>query len=144
MYRTKKVWFFLFPGLLMLMVFYFIPFAGGIRYSVLDGSFSNRFVGLENYRKLWSNSMFLLGLRNTFELSLICAPLLWLLSYLTASGLARIYPKGSFVRSSVQNLFDLTLPDQRIALLSDSGIEKKLLDIPHPHFGSVDQILTLT
>ena len=49
----------------------------------------------------------------------------------------------SFVRSSIQDLLDLTLPDQRIALLSDSGIEKKLLHIPHPHFGSVDQILTL-
>ncbi len=115
MYRTKKVWFFLFPGLLMLMVFYFIPFAGGIRYSVLDGSFSNRFVGLENYRKLWSNSMFLLGLRNTFELSLICAPLLWLLSYLTASGLARIYPKGSFVRSSV--LLPFLAPSSAVILV---------------------------
>ncbi|MBR2852772.1 MAG: sugar ABC transporter permease [Clostridia bacterium] len=115
MYRTKKVWLFLFPGLLALMIFYFIPFVGGIRYSVLDGSFSNRFVGFENYRKLWSNSMFLLGLRNTFELSLICAPLLWLLSYLTASGLARIYPKGIFVRSSV--LLPFLAPSSAVILV---------------------------
>ena len=101
MFRTKKVWLFLIPGLSLLLLFYLVPFIGGIRYSVLDGSFSNRFVGLENYQKLWSNSMFLLGLKNTFVLSLICSPLLWLLSFLTASGLARIYPRGAFVRSSV-------------------------------------------
>jgi len=101
MFRTRKVWLFLFPGLALLLLFYLVPFAGGIRYSVLDGSFENRFTGLDNYRQLWSNSMFLLGLKNTLVLSLICAPLLWVLSYLTASGLARIFPGGAFVRSSV-------------------------------------------
>ena len=101
MFRTKKVWLFIFPGLSLLALFYLVPFIGGIRYSVLDGSFENRFVGLDNYIKLWSNSMFLLGLKNTLVLSLICAPLLWLLSYLAASGLARIYPRGAFARSSI-------------------------------------------
>ena len=101
MFRTKKVWLFIFPGLTLLALFYLVPFIGGIRYSVLDGSFENRFVGLDNYIKLWSNSMFLLGLKNTLVLSLICAPLLWLLSYLAASGLARIYPRGAFARSSI-------------------------------------------
>ena len=59
-----------------------------------------------------------------------------------AGGLIEQLP--AFVRSSVQDLLDLPLPDQRIALFSDPCIEKKLLDIPHPHFGSVDQILTLS
>ena len=101
MFRTKRVWFFLLPGLALLLVFYVIPFAGGIWYSLLDGSYENRFVGLENYRKLWNNSMFLLGMKNTAELSLICAPLLWVLSFVIASCLARIYPKGTFARSAV-------------------------------------------
>lgn len=137
MFRTKKVWFFLFPGLALLLLFYAVPLIGGIRYSLLDGSYSNLFVGLENYRKLWSNSVFLLGLRNTLELSLICAPLLWILSFLFASGLARIYPRGVFARSSVllpylapssaiiliwQLLFDYGGPLNRI--LSSFGLDR--------------------
>lgn len=73
--KKKSLWLFLLPGLVLLMVFYVIPFLGGIRHSVTDGSFQNRFVGLTNYRQLWQNDMFLLGLKNTMELSLICAPL---------------------------------------------------------------------
>ena len=115
MFRTKKVWFFLFPGLALLLLFYAAPLIGGIRYSLLDGSYSNLFVGLENYRKLWSNSVFLLGLRNTLELSLICAPLLWVLSFLFASGLARIYPRGVFARSSV--LLPYLAPSSAIILI---------------------------
>ena len=49
MFRTKKVWLFLFPGLALLLLFYVIPFIGGIRYSLQDGSYAGLFVGLENY-----------------------------------------------------------------------------------------------
>ena len=101
MFNTKKVWFFLFPGLGLLMLFYFIPFVGGIRYSVQDGSFTNRFVGFDNFIKLWSNPIFLQGLRNTLFLSVVCAALLWILSFGTSSLLARIYPYGGFARSTV-------------------------------------------
>ena len=139
MFRTKRVWFFLFPGLGMLLLFYVVPFIGGIRYSLQDGSYAHLFVGMENYRKLWENSMFQLGLRNTLELSLICAPLLWLLSFLTASGLARVHPRGAFARSTVllpylapgsamiliwQVLFDYGGPLNRV--LDGLGMERML------------------
>ena len=83
--KKKSVLLFLLPGLCMLLIFYIIPFFSGIGYSLMDGSYKNEFVGLKNYREIWQNSMFLLGLKNTMELSLICAPLLWLLPYLTPS-----------------------------------------------------------
>ena len=79
--KKKSVLLFLLPGLVMLLVFDFIPFVDGIRYSLTDGSYKNAFVGLANYRALLENSMFRLGLKNTMELSLIGAPLLWLLSF---------------------------------------------------------------
>ena len=59
-----------------LLIFYFIPFVGGIWYSVTDGSYENNFVGFANYVSVWKNEMFQLGLKNTMELSLICTPLL--------------------------------------------------------------------
>lgn len=99
--RKKSVWLFLAPGLLGLMLFYVIPFIGGIYYSLTDGTYRNAFVGMANYAGMWHNQMFLLGLKNTLELSLICAPLVWVLSFAIASLLNRLRPKGAFFRNSV-------------------------------------------
>ena len=85
MFRKKKVvWLLLLPGLAGLMLFYVVPFFGGIYSSLMDGSFENQFVGLANYERTLQNSMFQLGLRNTWELSLLCAPVIWLLAFLLA------------------------------------------------------------
>ena len=99
--RKKSVWLFLLPGLLGLMVFYVVPFFGGIYYSLTDGTYRNAFVGMANYAGIWQNQMFLLGLKNTLELSLICAPLVWVFSFAIASLLNRLRPKGAFFRNSV-------------------------------------------
>ena len=98
--KRKSLLLFLLPGLSLLMVFYVIPFVGGIRHSATDGSFQNNFVGFRNYQQLWQNSMFLLGMKNTMELSLICAPLLWVLSFGLAMALNAIKPFGGFLRSA--------------------------------------------
>ncbi|HIU16600.1 MAG TPA: sugar ABC transporter permease [Candidatus Ventricola intestinavium] len=113
--KKKSVVFFLMPGLLMLMVFYIVPFISGIGYSLTDGSYKNEFVGVQNYVSLWQNSMFQLGLKNTMQLSLICAPLLWVLSFLLASALAAIKPYGGFFRSSV--LMPYLAPSSAILLV---------------------------
>ncbi|MDO5299532.1 MAG: sugar ABC transporter permease [Clostridia bacterium] len=113
--KKKSVILFLLPGLAMLLVFYIVPFIGGIGYSLTDGSYKNEFVGLANYRSLWGNQMFLLGLKNTMELSLICAPLLWVLSFLLAAALGAIKPHGGFFRSSV--LLPYLTPSSAILLV---------------------------
>ncbi len=113
--KKKSVLLFLLPGLCMLLIFYIIPFFSGIGYSLMDGSYKNELVGLKNYREIWQNSMFLLGLKNTMELSLICAPLLWILSFLLASALASIKPFGGFFRSSV--LLPYLTPSSAILLV---------------------------
>lgn len=113
--KKKSVLLFLLPGLCMLLIFYIIPFFSGIGYSLMDGSYKNEFVGLKNYREIWQNSMFLLGLKNTMELSLICAPLLWILSFLLASAMASIKPFGGFFRSSV--LLPYLTPSSAILLV---------------------------
>ncbi len=113
--KKKSVLLFLLPGLCMLLIFYIIPFFSGIGYSLMDGSYKNEFVGLKNYREIWQNSMFLLGLKNTMELSRICAPLLWILSFLLASALASIKPFGGFFRSSV--LLPYLTPSSAILLV---------------------------
>lgn len=113
--KKKSVLIFLLPGLVMLIVFYFVPFIGGIGYSVTDGTFQRAFVGLENYKQLWKNEMFRLGLRNTLELSIICAPLLWLGSFLLAVILEELKSKNGFIRTSV--LMPYLMPSSAMLLV---------------------------
>lgn len=101
MFRKGRVFLlFLLPGLLLLLIFYVIPLFSGIFYSVTDGSKANAFVGLKNYESLWQNKMFQLGLKNTLELSVISAPILWVASFFLALLLQSISPRGGFFRSS--------------------------------------------
>ena len=113
--KLKLAWPFLLPGLAGLLIFYVIPFVGGIWYSVTEGTLENKFVGLDNYISVWNNTMFQMGLKNTMELSLICAPLLFLLSFLLAAGLHRIRPAGGFFRSSV--LMPYLMPSSAILII---------------------------
>ena len=113
--RKKSIWLFLLPGVLGLMIFYILPFLGGIWYSLTDGSYRNRFVGLENYINIWQNQMFVLGLKNTLLLSLICAPLVWLASYAIAALLNRLRPSGAFFRNSM--LLPYLMPSSAMLLV---------------------------
>ena len=116
MFRKKKsVWLFLLPGFAGLMLFYIVPFIGGIWYSLTDGSYQNRFVGLANYLSIWQNEMFLLGLKNTLLLSLICAPLVWVLSFVIAALLNRLRPGGAFFRNSI--LLPYLMPSSAMLLI---------------------------
>lgn len=99
--RKKSLLLFLLPPLAGLLLFYVVPFFGGIYYSLTDGSYKNAFVGLQNYINIWKNEMFLLGLKNTMQLSLICAPLVWLLAFVIALQLNRLCPKGALLRNSI-------------------------------------------
>lgn len=82
--KKKSLWLFLLPGLAGLMVFYIIPFIGGIYFSFTDGTIASNFVGFENYKRVWENPIFILGLKNSLLLSVICAPSIFLLSFLLA------------------------------------------------------------
>ncbi|MBQ8954423.1 MAG: sugar ABC transporter permease [Clostridia bacterium] len=116
MYTKKRyVLPFLLPGLAGILLFYIVPFIGGVWYSVTDGSYKNAFVGFQNYLNVWKNPMFQLGLRNTLVLSLICAPLLWLLSFILSMLLNRIRPAGGFFRSSV--LLPYLMPSSAVLII---------------------------
>jgi len=106
---------FLLPGLIGILLFYVVPFFGGIWYSMTDGSFENAFVGFQNYSNVWQNPMFQLGLKNTMELSLICAPGLFLLSFALSVLLNRIRPAGTFFRSSV--LLPYLMPSSAVLII---------------------------
>ena len=113
--KKKSVWLFLLPVLAGLMLFYVVPFIGGIWYSLTDGTYRNAFVGLQNYINIWKNGMFLLGLKNTMILSLICAPTVWVLSFVIAALLNRLRPDGAFFRNSI--LLPYLMPSSAMLLI---------------------------
>ena len=116
MYRKKRLVLpFLLPGLAGLLLFYVAPFFGGIWYSLTDGSFENTFVGFKNYTTVWQNQMFQLGLKNTLELSLICAPLLFLLSFVISVVVNRMRPAGSTFRNTA--LLPYLMPSSAVLII---------------------------
>lgn len=92
--RKKSLWLFLLPGLAGLLLFYVVPFFGGIYFSMTDGTIHNQFVWFANYERVWRNEVFLLGLKNSLELSLLCAPTIFLLSFLLAVMLRSLAEKS--------------------------------------------------
>lgn len=113
--KKKSLWLFLLPGLTGLLMFYVLPFIGGVWYSLTDGSYENNFVGLGNYFAVWQNPMFQLGLKNSIELSFICAPLVWVLSLVIAQLLNRLKPRGAVFRNTV--LMPYLMPSSAMLLI---------------------------
>ena len=101
--------------MLGILVFYVVPFFGGIYYSVTDGSFENKFVGFDNYLRVWQNPMFQMGLKNTLELSVLCAPTIWLLSFLMAAMLKSLKEKSTAFRNVL--LMPYLMPSSAMLLI---------------------------
>ncbi len=88
---------FLFPSLLGVGIFFLIPFGVVVYYSLIDGTLTRNFIGLENFRRLFQNSAFLLAARNTLRFSLTAVPLAVVLAIVLAVMLeARIPLKSQF------------------------------------------------
>ena len=121
--RKKSLMFFLLPGLLGLMLFYLIPFMGGIYFSMTDGSIANNFIWFDNYKRVWSNPVFLLGLKNSLELSLISAPLIFLFSFVLSVVLRSLQERSLGFRNLLL-LFDFGGPINR--LMEAVGLQRVL------------------
>ncbi len=108
---------FLLPGLTGLLVFFAVPFCWGVWYSLTDGTLQNQFVGIANYLKVWDNKMFQLGLTNSLQLSLLCTPLIFALSFLVAAMLRPLGSRSSatFTRNAL--LIPYLMPSAAILLI---------------------------
>ena len=110
--RTKLM--FILPGLIGLMIFYMIPFVWGFVLSLMSDSAKGGFVGFENYVKVSQNPIFILGIKNSFLLTAISAPICWLLGYIIATALQRTLYSCNFVRSSL--IIPYIMPSSAILL----------------------------
>ncbi|MCR5664940.1 MAG: sugar ABC transporter permease [Oscillospiraceae bacterium] len=90
---------FLMPSLLGVGVFFIVPFGVVVYYSLIDGPSGSHFVALENYRKLFSNSAFLLAAKNTAIFSAMAVPLAVVLALMLALMLECRIPLKSHFRT---------------------------------------------
>ncbi len=113
--HKRSLLLFLLPGLAGVLLFYVAPFLGGAYYSFTDGSAQGRFVGLTNYAAVLGNRMFRLGLKNSFILSLLCAPTVWLMGFVTAELLHKIRSGARTLRGML--LMPYIMPSSAIVLI---------------------------
>ena len=90
---------YLLPGLIGILAFYLVPFVWGIYISMTDGTYFNNFVWFDNYKYVLNNPAFQLGFKNTMIYSLMCAPLIWVLSFVIAAMLRTLKSGNTFFRN---------------------------------------------
>lgn len=100
-YEIRAAICFLAPSLIGFGIFFLLPFIGGVYYSLVDGPIDGHFVGIENYRSLLTNSIFLKAATNTLIFTAIGVPLNILLSL----GLALLLNRGIYYRNTLRTLF---------------------------------------
>ncbi len=75
---------FIAPSFLGVLLFFIIPFAVVVFYSLVDNPISKNFVELDNFKYVLENNAFKKAITNTFRFSIIAVPLAVLLSLLLA------------------------------------------------------------
>lgn len=100
-YEIRAALCFLAPSLIGFAVFFLIPFVAGVYYSLLDGPVDGHFVGIENYRALLTNPVFLRAGTNTLIFTSLGVPLNMLLSL----SLALLLNRKIYYRNTLRTLF---------------------------------------
>ncbi|MCL2577569.1 MAG: sugar ABC transporter permease [Defluviitaleaceae bacterium] len=120
---------FLAPSLIGISVFLLLPLLDTIRRSFYDVRGAN-FIGLDSYVSVINNQAFRLAATNTLMFTLICIPLLLIVSLGTALLLRSIKPLGKFFKTTF--LLPMAVPVASIVLLwqalfNERGLANTLL-----------------
>ena len=106
------------PITLGCLLFYVLPFALVLRYSVTQGvGASQHFAGAENYVSVWNNEMFRLAFWNTMRFLLVGLPLILVVSYAIALLLKNQAQKHKLLKSVL--LFPYIMPVVGVVLVVD-------------------------
>lgn len=106
---------FLMPSLLGVAVFFILPFAVVVYYSVIDGIGSRNFIFLDNFVRILHNKSFLLGAKNTLLFSATAVPLAVLAALAMAVMLEARIPMKSQLRTAF--LSPMMVPVASIVLI---------------------------
>ena len=106
---------FLLPSLVGVALFFLVPFGVVGFYSFVDSPFNPRFVGVQNYARVMTNSAFLDAAQNTAFFSATAVPL----AVLLAMGMAIMLEQNIPLRSTFRTFFltPLMVPTASIVLI---------------------------
>ncbi len=128
---NKKItpYLFLLPSLIGCGIFLMVPYFDVLRRSFHE--YGTRFVGLQNYIDVWNNEAFHLAAKNTVQFSIVCIPLLLLLSFTIALYIYDHPRLGGFLRTGF--LMPMAMPVASVVLVwrclfDYQGILNGLLD----------------
>ncbi|HWT75243.1 MAG TPA: sugar ABC transporter permease [Mobilitalea sp.] len=97
------------------LIFFVIPYIRVLYYSLIDNQFRRNFVGISNYIDTLSNKYFLLALKNSLLLIIICVPVLILLALFISLALA--YGIKRLRATRVAFILPMLLPTASIVLV---------------------------
>lgn len=95
LHKNKHFLFYIIPGMAGILIFIMIPLLDVMRRSFMDGS-ASYFLGLDNYKTVFSNTPFQLAVKNTLFFDTVSIPLIFVLSLLLAYTVSRM--KNSLIR----------------------------------------------
>ena len=104
-YKHRYAYFFLLPHFVFFLIFFLLPVGNGVYLSLFDYNvFSKTFIGIENYREIFSDWLFRKALLNTFIYTFGVVPL-WLGKALLVTVL--IYPFRKPIKTFFKTVFYL-------------------------------------
>jgi len=138
------------PAIAGMAVFFLIPFAVCVYLSMTESTGSSAFVGLANYRDIFTSAAFRLAAGNTLLFNGIAVPVIMVFSFLIALMLYRKLKGSEFFRAVF--IFPLVLPAASVVLFFRTafsgegvvnGFLEKLGNAPVDWFGSESNIIVL-
>ncbi|WP_018758289.1 carbohydrate ABC transporter permease [Paenibacillus terrigena] len=102
---SAAAWMFLAPSLIGFAMFYLIPFAMGVGYSMMDSTINGQFVGLDNYQVLLASDSFRKAASNTFWFTVVTVPVIIAISL----GLAMLLNQNIYIRNALRTAYVLPL-----------------------------------
>lgn len=114
-YENKTALIFLAPSLAGFLLFFLLPFFGGLYYSFIENPFTSKFVGINNYTSLLQNPVFRKAGLNTIAFTAISVPLNMMLSLILALALN----KNLYFKNTLRTAFitPLVVPVASIVLV---------------------------
>ena len=129
--EERKAWLFLLPSFIGISVFVLIPFGDVVRRSFYQ-AMGKTFVGLDNFKNLFSNEAFQLAAYNTGRFLLTCIPLLLVVSLFLSALIFGQKKRGNIFKMSF--LIPLAIPVASVVLLwkiflNNNGLLNKLVSM---------------
>lgn len=112
--KTKKTaMLFLIPSLFGMGIFYVIPLLGTFWSTLMSGAVNATFVGLQNYKELVTNPIFIMGLKNTLLFIGMAVPIGILASLIISLGIKKLSTYKRLLQGIV--LIPLVIPTASVA-----------------------------